>query len=118
MSKKKARILKHKYAHCVHGPSTHRHTCRQSRAWQPHQICRVCCVLERKGAVAWNTLYSSVAKELLWDSNSISLNWDGASYGGLNLNIAFALDCEYQHAAHLPPTGPMHKPQLNSKVVV
>ena len=78
----------------------------------------MCCVLEREGAVAWNTSYSSVAKELLWDSNSISLCWDGASYGGLNLNIAFALDCEYQHDAHLPPTGPMYKPKLNSKVVV
>ena len=33
----------------------------------------------------------------------MSVNWDGASYGGPNLNIAFALDCEYQFAAHLPP---------------
>ena len=78
----------------------------------------MCFVLERKGAVDWNTLYSSVAKELLWDSSSISLSWDGASYGGLNLNIAFALEREYQLAAHLPPMGPMHKPQHNSKVVV
>ena len=48
-------------------------------------------------------IYAEGASSLFRDSASLSLSWDGAGYSGLTVNVAFALNCNSGHAAHIRP---------------
>ena len=40
---------------------------------------------------------------------AVGLNWDGAMYGGLSVNIGMAVDCISLRPVHLQPIAPwMH----------
>lgn len=50
-----------------------------------------------------NRLYSRAAAKCMESATAISLSWDGATYGGLNVNIAMAVDCMRKRACYLRP---------------
>lgn len=54
-----------------------------------------------------NQLYERMAAQTLSDSCALSMSWDGATYGGLSVNIAMALDCDSLRCCHLKPGVPI-----------
>ena len=50
-----------------------------------------------------NRMYGETAAELFKDASALSMAWDGASYSGSAVNIAFVMDCISGNCAHLRP---------------
>ena len=53
-----------------------------------------------------NAKYLDLAKASMEKATSAAVHWDGAMYGGLNINIAIALDPVNLVGCHLKPFVP------------
>ena len=53
-----------------------------------------------------NLEYQKLAAAAMGSASAVGLNWDGAMYGGLSVNIGMAVDCISLRAVHLQPIAP------------
>ena len=50
-----------------------------------------------------NNMYTALQQSRHKSTTSAAWNWDGASYGGLSVNVAGALDCDTLNFSYVKP---------------